>query len=502
MQRLLVIAALAACTLAGPAHADRITRKTVMWDGVEREYYVHTPNRVRGEAKLPMVLALHGGGGKGGGMRATYGFKPSVDAGRVIAVYPSAINGSWAVGGLPTANARVRPDHDDVGFLDAVVDEVVRAQPIDPARMFVTGASRCGFMTQWYLPRTRFSYAAAGTVITSMSRHVADSFELGAPTHYMMMIGDQDPFMPYGGADGPEREFDLLAAEDAIAVVARANGVDGPPSEITSFGDADPKDGCTNEVRIWRNENTGAETAFVKVVGGGHVAPGGRQYLPKSVVGPACFDFKHAEKMLEFFLTAPARDDAAPTPTSTGAPQAGASTSSNADEKYFGIETFTIVSEQTGDEPGTVVEHVRDWGRRRVEIYDTTVKLGSFPIPKKERIVHEGSSVVKINERNGQQTISTNGSYDRAVQARRTTPDERAADAIMPTLGGVRTGQRGTFAGADCDYWENRAINTKACVTPWGGALHLEIRIGQFTIDRRAVELRIGDGGPDAAFEK
>ncbi len=36
--------------------------------------------------------------------------------------------------------------------------------------------------------------------------------------------------------------------------------------------------------------------------------------------------------------------------------------------RFYGRESFTIVSAQTGVESGTVTEHVRDWGRRRVEI--------------------------------------------------------------------------------------------------------------------------------------
>jgi hypothetical protein len=52
---------------------------------------------------------------------------------------------------------------------------------------------------------------------------------------------------------------------------------------------------------------------LVKVEGVGHVVPGGGQYLPKSVIGPACNDFHHAEVMWQFFRTAGASSATAAT---------------------------------------------------------------------------------------------------------------------------------------------------------------------------------------------
>lgn len=477
-----------AVVAATSALADQLERKTMRFGGVTREYFVHKPDTVPAGKTLPVVLALHGGGGNGKGMRDSYGFKRNVEAGHLIAVYPTAIKASWAVGGLPTANPNVRPDHDDVGFLDAVMDEVIGAEAIDRSRMFVTGASRGGFMTQYYLPRTKHPYRAAGTVITSMSRHIADSFELSVPIDFAMIIGDKDNFMPWEGKEWIKGEprFDLLPVEEAIQVVVRANGLDGTPTTVSSLGNRNKRDGCTNELRVWSTPEEDVRVALVKVIGGGHVVPGRWQ----------CKDFNHAAAMLTFF------NDAKPRAVSAAAsvPARPVGDAAGNGERFFGQEAFTIVSRQTGTETGSVTEHVRAWGRQRAEIYATKVKLGALTIDKDQRILHDGGDVTTIDNIKGTAKSSKNPVYGRVVKLRGAGSSNDAADVIMTSVGGKPTGESGSFAGHDCAYWENKQIGTRACVTPWGGTLHLETKLGAVTVDRRAVEVRLDDGGPDSAF--
>lgn len=281
---------LVATALPRSAAADTVKRFTLAWEGKEREYFVHLPDRVLAGAGLPLILALHGGGASGEGMAGSYGFKPVVEAGGAIAVYPSAIAGAWAVGGLPTGRRGLAPDHDDAGFLDAVVDRVKGTYAVDADRLFVTGASRGGFMTQWYLPRSRHRIAAAGSVIAGMTRHIADSLSLDRPVPYMMIVGDRDPFMPIEGAvNRSAPQFNLLSATEAATALATANRVDPAPPTQSDFGNANPRDRCTNRVETWGS--TGRTVTLVTVIGGTHSVPGGW----------ICNDFHHAEVMWNFF---------------------------------------------------------------------------------------------------------------------------------------------------------------------------------------------------------
>lgn len=280
------------------AQADRLDEKSIRWEGKTREYFVHTPDRLSASNKLPLVLVLHGGGARSGGdLRGSYGFMSHVDRGEFIAIYPTAIDGSWAIGGAPTANVHVRPDHDDVGFLDATLAEVVSTYPVDTSRLFVTGASRGGFMTQYYVPRSRYTFAGAGTVITSMFRNISEGFRFKMPMTWVMMIGDKDPFMPYEGRSGDRRSDDLLPVEEIVTILNRANGTQDAAVQTGALGNPDGFRSCGNEMRVWEDTERNAKTVVVRVFGGSHVMFGSWQ----------CKDFNHADEMWAFFAEATPR---------------------------------------------------------------------------------------------------------------------------------------------------------------------------------------------------
>ncbi|MGF1580986.1 MAG: alpha/beta hydrolase family esterase [Gemmataceae bacterium] len=299
MARLSLVAVTFVCGCNLPyVDGDQFIEHTIRSGGKKRTFYVHKA-RQKPRRPRPLVVVLHGGGGNGRGLRGTYGFKPFIEKGEFIAVYPNAVGGKW----LPTK--------EEVEFLDAVIDTTFQKENIDRKRLFVTGASRGGVMTLYYLPRTKHDVLAAGSVISGMMKFIADDFSLPRRVDFAFINGTKDPLMPYKGGwggmwrpkkTGPD-EYKLLAVPEAANVLVKANKIKAEPT-ITSLGNPDLKDGCTNEVQIWADKKTGARVALVTVKGGGHVVPGGRQYLPKAMIGPSCKDFHHAVVMWRFFKKA------------------------------------------------------------------------------------------------------------------------------------------------------------------------------------------------------
>ncbi len=478
------------------AQSDRYERRDMTLGGLEREYFIHAPANIPANRSLPLMLVLHGGGAETAeGLRTSYGFKPLVEKGAFIAVYPSAHNKAWAMGGAPTADrANPRPDHDDVAFLDAVLADVIDDHPVDTSRLFVSGASRGGSMTQWYVPRSQYRFAGAGTVITSMVRSISEGLQFPRPMTWVMMIGDNDPFMPYDGRAGAERRDDLLPVEEIVGVINAANGLTGAPDRVGALGNPDGFRSCGNELREWSSSETGAKTAIVRVLGGSHVMFGSWQ----------CKDFQHADEMWRYFEQAQLRPqslaaDPAPaqptprgndTPASTGAP----------DRFFYGVEAFTIVSTQTGTESGTVTEYARSWGLERSEVFETSVQRGMRSIEKRERKVYRSGRVTTINARNGRSRSANAPFHGQVLEASQGRRPEDAGALIMAAVGGTATGETGRFAGHDCTYYENRAIGSTICVTDWGGTLHLRVRFLGADYERTATEVRLGDGGPDSAF--
>jgi polyhydroxybutyrate depolymerase len=280
-----------------------LTTHKLRFGGADRTYHVHTGKAAT--TGLPVVLVLHGGGGNGKLLKDTYGFKPFIERGEFVAVYPDAVKGEW----MP----------DDVAFVDAVIDEVFAREKVDRDRLFVTGASRGGLLTLVMAAKSKHTIRAAGTVITTQLQGLADEFPIERPIDFAMIAGTADPLMPYAGGWGsfgkPKNTGDpkarSMSVEDTIGLLLKANDISGKP-KVTSLGNKDPSDGCTNEVRTWTHPKTNRRVMLVKVEGGGHVVPGGGQYLPKDLIGPACKDFDHAEVMLDFFKTGGPAEKPAP----------------------------------------------------------------------------------------------------------------------------------------------------------------------------------------------
>ena len=134
-----------------PALAANIQHLMTYGD-MKRDYIVHTPPQYKDEGgpSLPVVLALHGGGGSAQGMEELYGLDAYADRYGMIVVYPDGVPS--AIGNFHTWNAGVccgaakRKETDDAGFLSAVIDEVVKNFHADAAHVFVTGHSNGGMM--------------------------------------------------------------------------------------------------------------------------------------------------------------------------------------------------------------------------------------------------------------------------------------------------------------------------------------------------------------------
>ena len=108
-----------------------------------RTYNMHLPTGFSATRKYPLVLVFHGGFGTGGLIERGTRFDEEADARGFIAVYPDGIDESWN-DGRDAANA----DIDDIGFVRQLIASLETRLPIDPKRIYATGASNGGMFVQ------------------------------------------------------------------------------------------------------------------------------------------------------------------------------------------------------------------------------------------------------------------------------------------------------------------------------------------------------------------
>ena len=158
---------------------------------------------------------------------------------------------------------------DDVGFIAAVVEWAISNRQVDPSRVYVTGVSNGGMMTQRLLIERPDLFAAGASFIGNLPAE--DIASPGPTPPIFLMNGTSDPIMPWeGGKVGPSdsRVRSSLATRDYFLEV---NQVDPDPVKI-GLRNTDPADGCFINSEFY-NSTVGGAVQFYTMEGGGHQIP-------------------------------------------------------------------------------------------------------------------------------------------------------------------------------------------------------------------------------------
>ena len=155
---------------SGPPSSHK-TGQTLAVDGKSRTYDITVPLDCSGAKKVPLVVVLHGDGGRGSDMYGS-GFPLEAAAAaagdEAIFLYPDGTgdndNGSaWNIYDDPGVYPYTQADptgNQDVDYFDALVKSVGATACADASRVFVTGFSNGGYMTN-QLARWRSSVVKA-----------------------------------------------------------------------------------------------------------------------------------------------------------------------------------------------------------------------------------------------------------------------------------------------------------------------------------------------------
>ena len=261
---------------------------------ISRTYIVHVPDQSSHRA---LILAFHGGGGRGRGMPLLTHFNQIADREGFVAAYPDGYRRYWRHIDETRQNGV-----DDLGFILALIEKLTRTYAIDPGKVYAAGISNGGFFAQRLAVEPEFSgrIGAIASVAATMPIYLSQVEKLPKPISVMLIHGTDDPLVPFEGGRvraGARRQ--ILSATDSAKKWAQLNGCSGTPT-LSYLPD---RSGDSTRVRVenFPQCRGGAEVTLCAIEGGGHTWPGGWQYLPERVIGKTSRNIDASEEIVTFF---------------------------------------------------------------------------------------------------------------------------------------------------------------------------------------------------------
>lgn len=270
--------------------------------GLERTYVLHLPRARDPKKPAPLVLALHGGSGTGEGFpRLTHhGFDDLADRDGWIVVYPDGVGKSWNDGRRVEKIEASRKNIDDVAFIAALIDELASKHDVDTKRVYATGISNGGFMSQRLARDLSSRIAAIAPVAASL--HIDDDVAT-VPSRAVSVLainGTKDPLVPFEGGSVHflrQQRGRCRSTRETIDWWVKTDGCAGEP-DVT---EKDGGDGMRVRREIHSGGRDGSEVILYEIQGGGHTWPGGVQYAPEFLVGKTCREVDANRVIWDFF---------------------------------------------------------------------------------------------------------------------------------------------------------------------------------------------------------
>jgi polyhydroxybutyrate depolymerase len=286
---------------AAPLQAADDWDSSVLHEGRKREFKVHGPRSSDGARPLPLVIALHGGGGRADGMEKFTGFFKLADSQGFIAVYPQGFEKQWNDGREIKESRAHSLKIDDTGFIKKMIAAIKAKYKIDDRRIYAGGISNGGFMSMRLACELSDELAAVAVVCAGMNPDLEQHCAPSGKISVMLMNGTADPLVPYGGGVvslGKRNRDRVLSADQTLKFWLDHNGCAGVSPSLQKIDHA-PKDGTEIEKQVYSCGE--AEVVLYKVIGGGHTWPGGMQYLGERIIGKTSRDINATEEIWEFF---------------------------------------------------------------------------------------------------------------------------------------------------------------------------------------------------------
>ena len=254
---------------------------SVTVDGKKRTFLLHIPDAYKGDKPVPLVVDYHPVMGNGEGQYNGTTYKSQTDPEGVISLYPDGTKSAdsrkmgpgWNVG--PCCS-----DDDDVKFSRAMIDAVKEIACIDPQRIYATGFSMGGGMSNHVACFMSDVFAAVAPAGMDLNTTNSAKCNPERPISVINFRGTNDGTCRYQGGDsGFNDGLNFLGAKGTFEFWKEKNGCTGSATKNAS--------GCDE----YSNCRDGVKVVLCTKQGGGHEQGDGKIGWPflKQFTLPASF---------------------------------------------------------------------------------------------------------------------------------------------------------------------------------------------------------------------
>jgi polyhydroxybutyrate depolymerase len=274
----------ATCTgKSAPAKSDDTW--TIASGGLMRTLNVHVPASYDPTKAMPLVLNFHGYSSNASQEDLLSQMSAKADAAGFIAIFPEGTNSSWNAGAC--CGQAVQDGVDDIGFVKDLLDTAAARLCVDAHRIFATGMSNGGFLSNRIGCELADRIAAIAPVagVTGVPTCTPSR-----PVPVMHFHGTADGLVPYDG----NASMGFIAVPDDFAAWGTRDACTDAPSTTYSMGDV----ACST----YQHCSGGAEVTLCTVQNGGHTWPGG---TPVPSLGYTTTNISATDAMWSFFQAHP-----------------------------------------------------------------------------------------------------------------------------------------------------------------------------------------------------
>jgi len=245
-------------------------------NGIQRQYLIHVPESYDGSEQVPLLIALHGGGGDARNIQKSYGFDEISEQYGFIVVYPDGTGDlryslhTWNSGYIDAYASR--NGIDDVEFIFQLILHLESEYQINTSAIYMTGHSNGAMMTYRFGAEHPEMLRGIAPVSGAVGGQVTDDAEvyiIPEPSQSLSVVhvhGLLDEQVLYSGGKGEKgflAERVDLSVNDSIAFWVEHNNCSGTPIIETSSDD---------RIALWRfvGGSQSTEVLLVTLFHGNH----------------------------------------------------------------------------------------------------------------------------------------------------------------------------------------------------------------------------------------